>query len=271
MNQEQKKKWGIIYNPKAGTRKVQKRWQEIKDYMDSQGVAYDYVQSEGFGSVERLAGILAENGYRTIVIVGGDGALNDAINGIMHAQVEAKEDIARSLEALQTDYIDLLLIHEPYEAAPEMYLAMEEACAAGLVRAVGLSNFSGEEYLRFLKHCRVTPAVDQVESHVYHPQLALKKLLEEKGTRMQAWASFTEGRRNIFAEPVLAEAGRRHGKTAAQTALRYLVENGIPVLPKSAHRERLRENLDIFDFSLTDEERRAIAALDEGRSLFGWF
>lgn len=184
---------------------------------------------------------------------------------------KAKEDIARSLEALQTDYIDLLLIHEPYEAAPEMYLAMEEACAAGLVRAVGLSNFSGEEYLRFLKHCRVTPAVDQVESHVYHPQLALKKLLEEKGTRMQDWASFTEGRRNIFAEPVLAEAGRRHGKTAAQTALRYLVENGIPVLPKSAHRERLRENLDIFDFSLTDEERRAIAALDEGRSLFGWF
>lgn len=184
---------------------------------------------------------------------------------------KAKEDIARSLEALQTDYIDLLLIHEPYEAAPEMYLAMEEACAAGLVRAVGLSNFSGEEYLRFLKHCRVTPAVDQVESHVYHPQLALKKLLEEKGTRMQAWASFTEGRRNIFAEPVLAEAGRRHGKTAAQTALRYLVEKGIPVLPKSAHRERLRENLDIFDFSLTDEDRRAIAALDEGRSLFGWF
>lgn len=184
---------------------------------------------------------------------------------------KAKEDIARSLEALQTDYIDLLLIHEPYEAAPEMYLAMEEACAAGLVRAVGLSNFSGEEYLRFLKRCRVTPAVDQVESHVYHPQLALKKLLEEKGTRMQAWASFTEGRRNIFAEPVLAEAGRRHGKTAAQTALRYLVEQGIPVLPKSAHRERLRENLDIFDFSLTDEDRRAIAALDEGRSLFGWF
>lgn len=184
---------------------------------------------------------------------------------------KAKEDIARSLEALQTDYIDLLLIHEPYEAAPEMYLAMEEACAAGLVRAVGLSNFSGEEYLGFLKRCRVTPAVDQVESHVYHPRLALKKLLEEKGTRMQAWASFTEGRRNIFAEPALAEAGRRHGKTAAQTALRYLVENGIPVLPKSAHRERLRENLDIFDFSLTDEDRRAIAALDEGRSLFGWF
>ena len=184
---------------------------------------------------------------------------------------KAKEDIARSLEALQTDYIDLLLIHEPYEAAPEMYRAMEEACAAGLVRAVGLSNFSGQEYLAFLGHCRVTPAVDQVEAHVYHPQLGLKKLLEEKGTRMQAWSPFTQGRRNIFADPVLTEAGRRHGKTAAQAALRYLVEQGVPALPKSAHRARLRENLDIFDFSLTAGERAAIATLDEGRSLFGWF
>lgn len=87
-------KWGVIYNPKAGTRKVQKRWKEIKGYMDSKGVAYDYVQSEGFGSVERLAGILANNGYRTIVVVGGDGALNDAINGIMGSNAECKEDIA---------------------------------------------------------------------------------------------------------------------------------------------------------------------------------
>ena len=87
-------KWGVIYNPKAGTRKVQKRWKDIKEYMDQKGVAYDYVQSEGFGSVERLAGILANNGYTTIVVVGGDGALNDAINGIMLSNAEHKEDIA---------------------------------------------------------------------------------------------------------------------------------------------------------------------------------
>lgn len=184
---------------------------------------------------------------------------------------KAKEDIARSLEALQTDYIDLLLIHEPYEAAPEMYEALKEAGAAGMVRAVGISNFSAENYLRFLQGCGVVPAVDQVESHVYHPQLGLKRLLEENGTRMQAWAPFTEGRRNIFAEPALAEVGRRHGKTAAQTALRYLVENGIAVIPKTVRRERMRENLDIFDFCLTGEDRRRIAALDVGRSLFGWF
>ncbi len=87
-------KWGVIYNPKAGTRKVQKRWKEIKEYMDSKEVSYDYVQSEGFGSVERLTGILANNGYRTIVVVGGDGALNDVINGIMHSQADDKENIA---------------------------------------------------------------------------------------------------------------------------------------------------------------------------------
>lgn len=88
-------KWGVIYNPKAGTRKVQKRWKEIKEYMDSKGVSYDYVQSEGFGSVERLAGILANNGYRTIVVVGGDGALNDAINGIMSSNAEKRRDSHR--------------------------------------------------------------------------------------------------------------------------------------------------------------------------------
>ena len=118
MNKEQKK-WGIIYNPKAGTRKVQKRWQEIKDYMDSRGVAYDYVQSEGFGSVERLAGILAENGYRTIVIVGGDGALNDAINGIMHSQAEAKEDIALGIipNGIGNDFADYWEISSEYREA----------------------------------------------------------------------------------------------------------------------------------------------------------
>ena len=107
MTKEQKK-WGIIYNPKAGTRKVQKSWQEIKKYMDSLDMAYDYVQSEGFGSVERLAGILADNGYRTIIVVGGDGALNDAINGIMNSQAEQKEDIALGIipNGIGNDFAD---------------------------------------------------------------------------------------------------------------------------------------------------------------------
>ena len=118
MTKEQKK-WGIIYNPKAGTRKVQKRWQEIKKYMDSLDVAYDYVQSEGFGSVERLAGILADNGYRTIIVVGGDGALNDAINGIMNSQAEQKEDIALGIipNGIGNDFADYWEISNEYREA----------------------------------------------------------------------------------------------------------------------------------------------------------
>ena len=112
-------KWGIIYNPKAGTRKVQKRWKAIQSYMDSLGVAYDYVQSEGFGSVERLAGILANNGYRTIVIVGGDGALNDAINGIMHSQAEHKESIALGIipNGIGNDFADYWDMSNEYKEA----------------------------------------------------------------------------------------------------------------------------------------------------------
>lgn len=184
---------------------------------------------------------------------------------------KAKAGIERSLQALQTDYIDLLLIHEPYENALEMYEALKEAYAAGVVRAIGISNFGQKEYDRFLKHCGIVPAVDQVESHVYYPQLELKEWLTRHGTQMQSWASFTEGRRNIFAETLLNQIGAKYGKTAGQVALRYLTQNGIAIIPKSVHRERMSENLQSLDFTLTKEDLSQINLLDEGRSLFGWY
>lgn len=184
---------------------------------------------------------------------------------------KAKEGIEKSLHELQTDYIDLVLIHEPYENAPEMYEALKEAYRAGKIRAIGVSNFDAQRYRAFIRTCGVIPAVDQVESHVYYPQLALRKLLEAHGTRMQSWASFTEGRKNTFAEPVLNRIGAAYGKSAAQVALRYLVQNGIPVIPKSAHKERMAENLSIFDFALSPADRDEIGRLDQNQSLFGWY
>lgn len=184
---------------------------------------------------------------------------------------KARADIEQSLEALQTDYVDLLLIHEPYERAPEMYEAMKEAYAAGKARAIGISNFGEKEYENFLRGCGVVPAVNQMESHVYFPRLDFKKTLERHGTRMQAWASFTEGRKNIFVEPLLVRIGARHGKSAAQVALRYLIENGIGVIPKSVHRARMEENLAVFDFALTEQDKAEIQTLDGGVSLFGWY
>lgn len=184
---------------------------------------------------------------------------------------KAKDGIEKSLQALQTDYIDLLLIHEPYANAPEMYDALKEAYEAGTVRAIGISNFGAKEYSRFLEGCGVVPAVDQVESHVYYPQLELKDLLVRHGTQMQSWASFTEGRRNIFSEPLLNQIGAKYGKTAGQVALRYLTQNGIAVIPKSVHRDRMEQNLHSLDFILAQEDLERLSSLNEGRSLFGWY
>lgn len=184
---------------------------------------------------------------------------------------KAKAGIEKSLQALQTDYIDLLLIHEPYENALEMYDALKEAYEAGTVRAIGISNFGRKEYDRFLQRCGVVPAVDQVESHVYYPQLELKEQLARHGTQMQSWASFTEGRRNIFANPLLNQIGMKYGKTAGQVALRYLTQNGIAVIPKSVHRDRMEQNLHSLDFTLSQEDMEQLASLNEGRSLFGWY
>lgn len=184
---------------------------------------------------------------------------------------KAKAGIERSLNALQTNYIDLLLIHEPYENALEMYEAFKEAYQAGSVRAIGISNFGRKEYDRFLQNCGVVPAVDQVESHIYFPQLELKEHLVRHGTQMQSWASFTEGRRNIFAEPLLGRIGARYGRSAGQVALRFLTQNGIAVIPKSVRRERMEQNLHSLDFTLAQEELDQISRLNEGRSLFGWY
>lgn len=184
---------------------------------------------------------------------------------------KAKAGIEKSLQALQTDYIDLLLIHEPYENALEMYDALKEAYEAGTVRAIGISNFGQKEYDRFLERCGVVPAVDQVESHVYYPQLELKEQLARHGTQMQSWASFTEGRRNIFVDPLLNRIGAKYGKTAGQVALRYLTQNGIAVIPKSVHRDRMEQNLHSLDFTLSQEDMEQLASLNEGRSLFGWY
>ena len=125
---------------------------------------------------------------------------------------KAKSDLDRSLQALGTDYVDLLLLHEPYPERLEMYRAMEEAYKAGKARAIGVSNFNAEEYESLVQQCEIRPAVNQVESHVYYPRLELCRTLAAQGTQMQSWAPFTEGRRDLFHEPILMEIGAAHGQ-----------------------------------------------------------
>ncbi|MBR2595330.1 MAG: aldo/keto reductase [Solobacterium sp.] len=186
-------------------------------------------------------------------------------------EAETLRSIHTSLARLGLDYVDLLLIHEPYRSSITMYRALEQAYDQGLARAIGISNFQSAPYRELLQNCRIVPMVNQIESHVYYMQLDQKELLEQAGTKMQAWASFTEGRKPIFAEPLLNEIARRYGRTAGQIALRYQVQNGIMVIPKTSHRERMEENIDLFDFVLTEEDMRRLSTLDQGRSLFNWY
>lgn len=184
---------------------------------------------------------------------------------------KAKASIETSLRALQMEYVDLLLIHEPYPTSPEMYRAMEEAYREGKVRAIGVSNFNEGFYLNFLRSCQIVPAVNQVEAHILYQQEALRRCLHEHGTAMQAWSPFAAGRHGVLENHSLREIGQRYGKSAAQITLRFLTQRRIAVIPKSSHRERLKENMDIFDFRLSQEDMSQLAALDEGRTLFGWY
>lgn len=183
----------------------------------------------------------------------------------------AVRSIEDSLRALDTDYIDLYLIHEPYSQAPEMYRALEEAYHAGKLRAIGISNFNAQRYEQLLRSCEVVPAVNQVEAHVYFQQRELQSVLKANGTHMEAWSPLAAAKRDLFRDPVLTRIGQEYNKSAAQTALRYLVQRGITVIPKSSHEERMRANLELFDFVLSPEDIAQIERLDEGRTLFGWY
>ena len=183
----------------------------------------------------------------------------------------AKADIEKSLNNLQTDYIDLLLIHEPYSQSLEMYKAMTEGVKDGKIRSIGISNFNKNQYLNFIKSCGIIPAVNQVECHVFYRQEGLQKLLEENGTHMQAWSPFACAKNNFFNNQILKEVGQKYGKTAAQIGLKYLIQNGISAIPKSANINRIKENFDIFDFELDSIDIKRIDTLDGGKTLFGWY
>ena len=180
----------------------------------------------------------------------------------------AKASIEESLNKLQTSYLDLLLIHQPFGDYYGTYRAMEEAYKSGKVRAIGVSNFYPDRFLDIHHFAEIKPAVNQVETHVFQQQKVAKEYMKKNGTQIESWGPFAEGKNDFFRNPVLQEIGAAHGKTVAQTALRFLIQSGVVVIPKSTHRERMEENFQVFDFALNEEEMARIEALDGGQSLF---
>ncbi len=181
---------------------------------------------------------------------------------------KAKASIEASLHKLQSDYIDLLLIHQPFGDYYGTYRAMEEAYKAGKVRAIGVSNFYPDRYLDLATFAEIVPAVNQVETHLFQQQKVAKEYMQKHGTQIMSWGPFAEGRNDYFNTPALKEIGAKYGKTPAQVALRFLLQSDVVVIPKSTHVERMQENFDVFDFVLDKEDMQKLSALDTGKSLF---
>ena len=219
--------------------------------------AQSYGNEEAVGSAVQRCGVPRDELFLTTKV------------WISNAGYEAaKDSIDRSLQKLRTDYIDLLLIHQPFGDYYGTYRAMEEAYKAGKLRAIGVSNFYPDRLIDLCQFVEVTPAVNQVETHVFQQQKTAHEYMEKYGVQHESWGPFAEGRKDFFSNPVLTEIGRKYGKSSAQTALRFLLQSNVVVIPKSTHKERMAQNIDVFDFTLSEADMEAIRKLDEGESLF---
>lgn len=181
---------------------------------------------------------------------------------------KAKASIDMSLQSLRTDYIDLLLIHQPFGDYYGTWRAMEEAYRAGKLRAIGVSNFYPDRLVDLCRFVNIKPMVNQVETHVFQQQTQAREWMNKYGVAHESWGPFAEGRKDFFTNPVLCDIGHKYQKSAAQIALRFLIQRGVIVIPKSTHKERMKENFEIYNFTLTEGDMLKIAALDENKSAF---
>lgn len=218
--------------------------------------AQAYYNEEGVGTAISKCGISRDKLFLTTKVwISNAGERN------------ATESIDESLRKLQTDYIDLLLIHQPFGDYYGTYRAMQEACKAGKVRAIGLSNFYDSRFVDLAENMEIKPAVVQLETHVFSQQHKMRDLIKEYGTQLIAWGPLAQGMNGFFENDILHSIGIKYGKNNAQVALKFLTDEGIAVIPKSTHKERMESNLDIYDFELTEEDRNLIRQMDGGKPL----
>ena len=178
---------------------------------------------------------------------------------------QAKASVLESMRKLKTDYLDLVLLHQPFSGA---YRALEELYEAGKIRAIGISNFYVDRMVDFASFNRIKPMINQVETHIFNQQKEMKEWTDKYDIQLEAWAPFGEGRGGTFDNPVIAEIAKKYGKTPAQVMLRWHIQRGVVVIPKSTHIERMEENFNVFDFTLSEDDMQKIAELDKAESAF---
>ncbi|MBQ2304949.1 MAG: aldo/keto reductase [Firmicutes bacterium] len=219
--------------------------------------AQAYHNEEGVGNAWRKSGIQRED----LFLVSKIWISN-------YGYEKAKASIDESLRKLQTDYIDLMLLHQPFCDRYGAYRALMEAYREGKLRAIGVSNFYPDHLIDLASNVEIKPMVNQVEMHVFDQQVKAQKYMEELDCRIMSWGPLAEGRNNFFTNEMLAGIGQKFGKTVPQVALRWLLQRGAIIIPKSTHKERMVENLNIFDFQLSEDDMAQIQKLDTGKSLF---
>jgi 2,5-diketo-D-gluconate reductase A len=181
---------------------------------------------------------------------------------------ECRKSVLESLRKLKTDYIDLMLLHQPFSDYYGAYRALEDLYDEGKIKAIGISNFYPDRMVDLASFTRIKPMINQIEIHPYHQQVFSKEWHDKYGVQLEAWAPFGEGRKNMFELSELKEIGDKYGKTVAQVILRWHLQRGIVVIPKSTHLERMKENFNVFDFELVQEDMDVISKLDKNESSF---
>lgn len=219
--------------------------------------AQSYFNEEEVGSAIQKSGIAREDIFLTSKV------------WIENYGYEAcRKSVEESMKKLQTDYLDLMLLHQPFSDYYGAWRALEELYEEGKLRAIGVSNFYPDRMVDIASFARIRPMVNQVETHPYNQQMIAKEYMDKYNVQIEAWAPFGEGRGGLFEDATLKEIGAKYGKTTAQVMLRWHIQRGVVVIPKSTHYERMEENFNVFDFELTTEDMAQIAVLDKKESSF---
>jgi 2,5-diketo-D-gluconate reductase A len=223
--------------------------------------AVSYGNEEAVGAAIKASGIAREELFVTTKLW-----IQHAPTG--NVQEDTKRSFENSLRRLGLDYLDLYLIHQPLGDYYSEWRAMQEIYKEGGTRAIGVSNFHPDRLVDLIDHNEILPMVNQIETHPFHQRAFDQELMRGRGVQIESWGPFAEGRNNLFTDPLLSAIADAHDRSVAQVVLRWLIQREIVVIPKSVKPERMAENLDIFDFSLSEEDMKRISALDSGQSLF---